>query len=72
MIVGYRGIGGIIGFASTLLIGRWDPRLGMGIGFTLAITLIGAIRELIGNGSLFGLQVFGVVVEQIPEGRLAP
>ena len=33
--------------------------LGMGIGFTLAITLIGAIRELIGNGTLFGAQVFG-------------
>ena len=29
MIVGYRGIGGTIGFASTLLIGRWDPRIGM-------------------------------------------
>ncbi len=37
--------------------------LGMGIGFTLAITLIGAIRELIGNGSLFGLQVFGASYE---------
>lgn len=37
VIVGYRGIGGIIGFASTLLIGRWDPRLGMGIGFGLLV-----------------------------------
>ena len=26
--------------------------LGMGIGFTLALTLIGCVRELIGNGSL--------------------
>ena len=33
--------------------------LGMGLGFTAAITLIGAVRELFGNGSLFGLSVFG-------------
>lgn len=33
--------------------------LGMGIGFMLAITLIGAIRELLGNGTVFGMQVFG-------------
>ena len=33
--------------------------VGMGLGFTLAITLIGAIRELIGNGSIFGLDLFG-------------
>lgn len=33
--------------------------VGMGLGFTLAITLIGMIRELLGNGSLFGFRVFG-------------
>ena len=32
---------------------------GMGVGFTLALTLIGSIRELIGNGSIFGISVFG-------------
>jgi DHA2 family multidrug resistance protein len=37
MIVGYRGIGGTIGFGSTLLIGRWDPRIGMTIGFGLLV-----------------------------------
>ncbi len=31
--------------------------IGMGIGFTAIITLIGAIREVIGNGTLFGSQV---------------
>ena len=31
--------------------------LGMGIGFTLAITLISAIRELFGVGTLLGAQV---------------
>ena len=33
--------------------------LGMGIGFTLALTLMGAIRELIGNGSVFGRNILG-------------
>lgn len=32
--------------------------LGMGIGFTLSLTLIGAVRELLGTGCVFGLQVF--------------
>ena len=31
--------------------------LGMGVGFTLALTLFGMIRELIGSGCLFGMQV---------------
>jgi DHA2 family multidrug resistance protein len=34
-IVGFRGIGGTVGFFSTLLIGKWDPRIGMVIGFAL-------------------------------------
>ncbi len=29
--------------------------LGMGLGFTLALTLLGATRELLGTGKLFGL-----------------
>lgn len=32
---------------------------GMGIGFTLALTLIAGIRELIGAGTIFGVSVFG-------------
>ena len=31
--------------------------LGMGLGFTLAITLIGIIREFLGSGAIFGLQI---------------
>jgi electron transport complex protein RnfE len=31
--------------------------IGMGIGFTLVIGVIGAIREMVGNGTLFGRQV---------------
>ena len=37
--------------------------LGMGIGFTLALTLMGAIRELIGNGSIFGQNILGAHYE---------
>jgi len=31
--------------------------LGMGIGFTLAITLMGSIREILGNGSIFNIKL---------------
>lgn len=31
--------------------------LGMGIGFTLAITLLSSVRELLGTGALFGMRV---------------
>ncbi len=30
---------------------------GMGIGFTLALTILGSVRELIGNGTLFGANI---------------
>ncbi|MBQ7521224.1 MAG: electron transport complex subunit E [Clostridia bacterium] len=33
--------------------------IGMGLGFTLALTLIGCIRELAGNGSVFGIDLLG-------------
>ncbi|MFH1564007.1 MAG: electron transport complex subunit RsxE [Nitrospirota bacterium] len=33
--------------------------LGMGLGFTLAMVLIGIIRELFGNGSIFGYNIMG-------------
>lgn len=32
--------------------------LGIGIGFTLALTLLGAIRELLGTGKVFDLTLF--------------
>ena len=31
--------------------------LGMGVGFTLALLCLGAVREILGNGTLFGLQL---------------
>ncbi len=33
--------------------------LGMGLGFTLALFILGAVRELFGAGSLLGVSVFG-------------
>ena len=33
--------------------------LGMGRGFTLALVTLGSIREILGNGSLLGIQLFG-------------
>ncbi len=33
--------------------------LGMGLGFTMSLTLIGAIRELLGAGTLLGINVLG-------------
>ena len=32
--------------------------LGMGLGFTLALTLIGAVRELLGTGCVFGQNLY--------------
>jgi electron transport complex protein RnfE len=33
--------------------------LGMGLGFTLALVILGSIRELLGSGSIFGYQILG-------------
>lgn len=33
--------------------------IGMGLGFTVALTIIGAIREILGSGSIFGLEIPG-------------
>lgn len=35
--------------------------IGSGLGFTLALTFLGAIREILGNGSIFGISL-------VPEG----
>ena len=32
--------------------------LGMGLGFTLALTLLGSVRELLGTGKIFEIVVF--------------
>ncbi len=33
--------------------------LGMGIGFTLALAMMGLVREVLGGGSVFGIALFG-------------
>ena len=33
--------------------------LGIGFGFTLALTLLGAVRELLGSGKIFGMPLWG-------------
>ena len=33
--------------------------LSMGLGFTVALTVISAVREILGNGTLLGFQLFG-------------
>ncbi|MCM1520180.1 MAG: electron transport complex subunit E [Lachnoclostridium sp.] len=32
--------------------------VGIGVGFTLALTLLGAVRELLGTGCIFGLSIY--------------
>ena len=31
----------------------------MGLGFTLALFVLGAVREIFGSGALFGVSLFG-------------
>ncbi|UCE18714.1 MAG: electron transport complex subunit E [Gemmatimonadota bacterium] len=37
--------------------------LGMGIGFTLALIILGAVREIFGYGTIFGIGLFGAGFE---------
>lgn len=33
--------------------------IGMGLGFTIALTILGSVREILGNGSIFNFALFG-------------
>ena len=46
--------------------------LGMGLGFTIGLTLIGMFRELIGAGTLFGIQVMPSAYEPVNIFIMAP
>lgn len=46
--------------------------IGMGLGFTVGLTSIGAVRELIGAGQIFGLQVMPKAYEPVTIFILAP
>ena len=46
--------------------------IGMGLGFTIGLTSIGIVRELIGAGTVFGLQVLPKSYEGVSIFILAP
>lgn len=46
--------------------------IGMGLGFTIGLTLLGSVRELIGAGSVFGIQVMPEFYEPVGIFVLAP
>ena len=46
--------------------------LGMGAGFTLAITVIGMVREILGSGSIFGISIFSAGFEPMLLALMAP
>ncbi|MBE7031548.1 MAG: electron transport complex subunit E [Ruminococcaceae bacterium] len=39
--------------------------LGMGVGFTLALFIIGSIREILGAGTFFGVSLFGEAFQPV-------
>ncbi|MDE7460590.1 MAG: electron transport complex subunit E [Paramuribaculum sp.] len=46
-------------FASRHSVGEsFFDGLGIGLGFTIALTLLGSVREFLGSGSVFGLALF--------------
>ena len=46
--------------------------IGMGLGFTIALTCIGAVRELLGSGAVFGFRVMPEAYEPITIFVMAP
>lgn len=46
--------------------------IGMGLGFTIGITVIAAFREILGNGTVFGLHILPASYEPIAIFVLAP
>jgi len=46
--------------------------VGIGLGFTLGLTIIGVVRELLGNGTVFGLQIMPKAYEPIAIFVMAP
>ena len=46
--------------------------LGMGLGFTAALTILGAVRELLGTGTLFGATIIPESVDKLSILAMAP
>ena len=54
------------------VIGSIFDGIGMGLGFTVGLTCIGTVRELIGAGKIFGMQVMPASYEPVTIFILAP
>jgi len=39
--------------------------LGMGVGFTISLTILGSIREILSNGTIFGINLFGSAYQPV-------
>jgi electron transport complex protein RnfE len=46
--------------------------LGIGLGFTVALVVIASVREILGNGSIFGISIFGSGYQPVTMAVLAP
>ena len=46
--------------------------LGMGLGFTLALSLISAVREILGAGTIFDIPLYGEMIKPMSIISLAP
>jgi electron transport complex protein RnfE len=43
----------------------------MGLGFTLALIIVGSVREILGSGSIFGFEIYsgnGILLFILPPG----
>ena len=45
---------------------------GIGAGFTVALVIIASVREILGNGSIFGISIFGNGYQPVTMAVLAP
>ncbi len=46
--------------------------LGIGLGFAVALVIIASIREILGNGTIFGITLFGAGFQPVTMAVLAP
>jgi len=51
--------------ASNSVIPSMFDGLGMGLGFTMSLTILGMVREILGAGSIFGITLFGASFEPV-------
>ena len=60
-------------FASKNTVGKSAlDGLGMGLGFTVALCIISAFREFFGAGTLWGIQIYGDIIQPASIVTLAP